>query len=127
MAEAKTAKLGPWELKLVSIDDDISHAISSTTYPYKNGADHEDMGVNPETFKFSGILSNKDYDNNYQSLRKWFLSIFKKPVELFHPDHGTIYGYPKTASFRNDRRRRFCEFTFDFEVDDAPREIVDRG
>lgn len=123
MAEAKTAKLGPWELKLVSIDDDISHAISSTTYPYKNGADHEDMGVNPEAFKFSGVLSNKDYDNNYKSLRKWFLSIFKKPVELFHPDHGTIYGYPKTASFRNDRRRRFCEFTFDFEVDEIQPDI----
>ena len=116
MAEGKIAQLGPWKLKLVSIDDDISHAISETVYPYKNGADLEDMGVNPEAFKFSGILSNKEYDKNYKSLRKWFLSIFSKPVEFFHPDHDTLYGYPKNASFHNDRRRHFCEFTFDFEV-----------
>lgn len=116
MAEGKIAQLGPWKLKLVSIDDDISHAISETVYPYKNGADLEDMGVNPEAFKFSGILSNKEYDKNYKSLRKWFLSIFSKPVEFFHPDHNTLYGYPKNASFHNDRRRHFCEFTFDFEV-----------
>ena len=120
MTESKENKiiptLGPWELSLVSVGDDISHAIAETTYPYKNGADIEDMGVNPETFKFSCILKNEDYDNNYFQLRNWFLSRFTEPIELFHPEHGTLYGYPKNVSFSNDRRKHFAEFNFDFEV-----------
>ena len=80
-------KLGPWRLRLVSIGDDISHAISETTYPYKNGADLEDMGVNPERLKFSCALCNAEYDQNFEGLRKWFLSIFPEPVELVHPKH----------------------------------------
>ena len=116
MAEDKISMLGPWKLKLVSIGDDISHAIAETTYPYKNGADLEDMGVNPEGLKFSCALNNEDYDNNYEPLHKWFLSIFKEPVELVHPKFGTLKGYPKNSSFNEDRRRRHADFTFEFEV-----------
>lgn len=117
MAEDKAKPtLGPWELNLVSIGDEISHSIAETVYPYKNGADLEDMGVNPESFKFSCVLLNDDYDNNYYQLRQWFLSIFPEPIELFHPEHGTLFGYPKNVSFSNDRRRRYAEFTFDFEI-----------
>lgn len=116
MAEDKIPMLGPWRLKLVSIGSEISHDIAETKYPYKNGADLEDMGVNPETLKFSCVLVNEEYDKNYDSLRKWFLSYFKEPVELVHPKHGTVKGYPKNVSFSNDRRRRYVEFIFDFEV-----------
>lgn len=116
MAEDLIPKLGPWTLRLVSIGDEVNHAIAETKYPYKNGADLEDMGVDPETLKFSCILSNDEYDNNFTELRKWFLSIFTKPVLLVHPKHGAVTGYPKNVSFSNDRRRHFCEFTFDFVV-----------
>ncbi len=116
MAEDLIPKLGPWTLRLVSIGDEVNHAIAETKYPYKNGADLEDMGVDPETLKFSCILSNDEYDKNFTELRKWFLSIFTEPVELVHPKHGTVKGYPTNASFSNDRRRHFCEFTFDFKV-----------
>lgn len=116
MAEDLIPKLGPWTLSLVSIGDEINHAIAETKYPYKNGADLEDMGVDPETLKFSCILSNDEYDKNFTELRKWFLSIFTKPVLLVHPKHGAVTGYPKNVSFSNDRRRHFCEFTFDFVV-----------
>lgn len=124
MAEDKAKPtLGPWELNLVSIGNEISHAIAETVYPYKNGADLEDMGVNPETFKFSCVLLNDDYQNNYYQLRQWFLSYFPEPIELFHPEHGTLYGYPRNVSFSNDRRRRYAEFTFDFEVANIQPEI----
>lgn len=116
MAEDLIPKLGPWTLRLVSIGDEVNHAIAETKYPYKNGADLEDMGVDPETLKFSCILSNDEYDKNFTELRKWFLSIFTKPVLLVHPKHGAVTGYPKNVSFSNDRRRHFCEFTFDFVV-----------
>ena len=113
MAEEKIPMLGPWKLRLESIGDEISHAIAETKYPYKNGADLEDMGVDPETLKFSGVLINDEYDRNYTELRKWFLSTFKAPVLLVHPKHGAVTGYPKNVSFSNDRRKRYAAFTFD--------------
>lgn len=116
MAEEKIPMLGPWKLRLESIGDEISHAIAETKYPYKNGADLEDMGVDPETLKFSGVLINDEYDRNYTELRNWFLSIFKAPVLLVHPKHGAVTGYPKNVSFSNDRRKRYAAFTFDFVV-----------
>jgi prophage DNA circulation protein len=115
--EARECTLGPWDLKLVSIGDEISHAIAETSYPYKNGADLEDMGVNAEVFRFSGVLNNDDFDKNYNALRNWFLSYFPEPVELYHPDHKDfLKGYPKNYTDSVDRRKRHAEFNFDFEI-----------
>lgn len=115
--EPRKCTLGPWNLKLTKINGDISHEIAKTTYPYKNGADMEDMGVNPEAFRFSFILTNEDFDNNYNSIHDWFLSYFKEPVELYHPDFKKIlYGYPTNISHAEDERKRYAEFEFDFEI-----------
>lgn len=114
--QSRECTLGPWKLNLVSIGDEISHAIAETSYPYKNGADVEDMGVNAEVFRFKCVLLNQDYDDNYFQLRNWFLSIFREPIELIHPDHGVLTGYPKNVSFSNDRRKKYAEFDFDFEI-----------
>jgi prophage DNA circulation protein len=123
--EPRECTLGPWNLKLVSIGDEISHAIAETQYPYKNGADLEDMGVNPEVLRFSCVLTNGDYEDNYQALRNWFLSIFAEPIELCHPKHGVLKGYPKNASFAEDRRKSFAQIDFDFEIADIQPDIQD--
>lgn len=123
--EARECTLGPWNLKLVSIGDEISHAIAETQYPYKNGADLEDMGVNAELLRFSCVLTNDDYKENYQSLRNWFLSYFATPIELIHPDHGTLNGYPQNVSFNNDRRKRFAQFDFEFKIAGIQPDIQD--
>lgn len=123
--EARECTLGPWNLKLVSIGDEISHAIAETQYPYKNGADLEDMGVNAELLRFSCVLTNDDYKENYQALRNWFLSYFATPIELIHPDHGTLNGYPQNVSFNNDRRKRFAQFDFEFKIAGIQPDIQD--
>lgn len=123
--EARECKLGPWNLKLISIGDEISHAIAETQYPYKNGADLEDMGVNAELLRFSCVLTNDDYKENYQALRNWFLSYFATPIELIHPDHGTLNGYPQNVSFNNDRRKRFAQFDFEFKIAGIQPDIQD--
>lgn len=123
--EPRESTLGPWSLKLVSIGDEISHAIAETQYPYKNGADLEDMGVNPEVLRFSCVLTNQDYDDNYQALRNWFLSIFAEPIELCHPKHGVLKGYPKNVSMSEDRRKSFAQFDFDFEIAGIQPDIQD--
>lgn len=123
--EARECTLGPWNLKLTNISDEISHAIAETQYPYKNGADLEDMGVNPEVLRFSCVLTNQDYDDNYQALRNWFLSIFAEPIELCHPKHGVLKGYPKNVSMSEDRRKSFAQFDFDFEIAGIQPDIQD--
>lgn len=123
MAEARECTLGPWELKLVSIGDEIAHAIAETSYPYKNGSDIEDMGVDAEKFRFSCVITNKDYDDNYKKLRLWFLSIFNKPVKLWHPDHGELEGFPKNVSFSNDRRKKCATFEFDFVIAGIQKDV----
>lgn len=115
--DSRKCTLGPWNLKLKKINGDISHDIAKTKYPYKNGADMEDMGVNPEAFRFSCIITNEDFDKNYNSLHDWFLSYFPEPVELYHPDFKKIlYGYPSNVSHVVDERKRYAEFDFDFEI-----------
>lgn len=115
--DSRKCTLGPWNLKLKKINGDISHDIAKTKYPYKNGADMEDMGVNPEAFRFSCIITNEDFDKNYISLHDWFLSYFPEPVELYHPDFKKIlYGYPSNVSHVVDGRKRYAEFEFDFEI-----------
>ena len=123
--EARECTLGPWNLKLTNISDEISHAIAETQYPYKNGADLEDMGVNAELLRFSCVLTNDDYKENYQALRNWFLSYFATPIELIHPDHGTLNGYPQNVSFNNDRRKRFAQFDFEFKIAGIQPDIQD--
>ena len=124
--EPRECSLGPWDLQLTNISDEISHAMAETTYPYKNGADLEDMGVNPEVFRFSCVITNDDYKNNYIELRKWFLSYFPEPIELYHPDHDTIlYGYPKNVSIASDKRRNYAEFQFDFVIANIQAETQD--
>lgn len=123
--EARECTLGPWNLKLISIGDEISHAIAETQYPYKNGADLEDMGVNAELLRFSCVLTNDDYKENYQALRNWFLSYFATPIELIHPDHGTLNGFPQNVSFNNDRRKRFAQFDFEFKIAGIQPDIQD--
>ena len=66
MAEDLIPKLGPWTLRLVSIGDEVNHAIAETKYPYKNGADLEDMGV--EVTKHDAhdyTFSAKRHDDQY--------------------------------------------------------------
>lgn len=121
--EKQKITLGPWTLRLTDNKDDITHSISESTYPYKNGGDLEDMGVNPEEFHFSCIIVNDDYDNNFDGLRKWFLSQFMAPVELTHPKHGVLKGYPGNVSFNHDRRLRCATFEFDFKIAGVQEDI----
>jgi|GEM_PF-1813080 len=111
-----TSKLGPWELDLVSVDGSIAHALAVTEYPFQDGADIEDMGTDPEKYSFECVINGAKFDQEYEAIRDWFLKRFSKPVELFHPDFGTLHGYPGTASFKRNNRKRFASFSFDFTV-----------
>jgi prophage DNA circulation protein len=111
-----TSKLGPWELDLVSVDGNITHTLAVTEYPFLDGADIDDMGTGPEKHSFECVINGVKFDNEYEAIHDWFLKRFSKPVELFHPDFGTLHGYPGTASFKRNNRKHFASFSFEFTV-----------
>lgn len=114
---ARTVFLGGFELPLIDISDDISHDINETKYPYQNGADFEDMGVNPEAFRFNCVIIDENFEK-YFEIRKFFLSRFDEPIMLTHPELGILVGWPKNASFGEDLKKGFVSFNFEFIIDD---------
>lgn len=110
-----TVQLGKWSLALVSMDDEPKHALAVTSYPYQDGADVEDMGVDAVVHRFECVMLNDQFDREYQAFHDWTLARFSEPVELYHPDLGTLYGYPGTFSIRRPIPRR-ADIGFDFTV-----------
>ncbi len=112
---ATVLQLGPWSIThLVSIGHEINHTLAREAYPYTNGEEIEDMGGQAESIRVEFNLKNEDFDRDFEAMRDWFKSRFSEPVEMFHPDFGTIYGYPENVSFTLDRRIRFASFNFSF-------------
>jgi len=97
------------------MDADIKHALSVTSYPYRDGADVDDMGVEPTVHRFECVLLNDQFDREYEAFHDWTLARFIDPVEIYHPDLGTLYGYPGTFSIRRSGLRR-ADIGFDFTV-----------
>jgi len=120
------AKLGPWDLYLEDVSDSVPRDLSVTEYPYRVGADVEDMGPKAERYSFRAVINGDDFDANYIPIRTWFRQVFTSPIELEHPDLGTVSGYPATATFVRNNRKRFAEFTFEFVVDGLDPAIAAR-
>ena len=96
-----------FELTLVDISNDISHDISEVKYPYINGADQEDMGANPEGYRYNCLIIADDYEK-YLEFRKFMLSRFDEPVMVTDPEVGILQGFPKNVSFGRDQKNRLC-------------------
>lgn len=109
----KIVQLGPWSLLVASMDNEPKHALSITAYPYQDGADVEDMGVDPVVHRFECMIINDQFDREYQAFVDWTKARFVEPVEMYHPDLGTLYGYPGSFSIRRSGPRR-ADVSFDF-------------
>lgn len=114
---ARTLFIEGFELPLVDIGNEIDHDVIETKYPYQNGADIEDQGVNPESFRFTCLIIDENYEK-YFEIRKFFLSRFDVPVMLTHPKLGILMGYPRNASFGEELKKGFVTLNFEFLIDD---------
>ena len=73
---------------VLSVDDNIERATIEHAYPFVNGADIEDLGLNPLTVSMQAVFYGEGYYTNY----KKFLSELNKQgsAVLMHPVRGRL-------------------------------------
>jgi len=112
---AKILPIGPWEIPLVTFADDANHVLDVKKYPYTSGADIEDMGVDPSVHKFTVFVNGDQYDREYLAIHDWFFARLNEPVDVYHPDYGSLTGYIGNTAFEHPPRQpRTCNISFDF-------------
>lgn len=52
---------------VISVDDSFERAIVPHAYPFVNGADIEDMGLNQQTVRLQAVLYGEGYYADYQA------------------------------------------------------------
>lgn len=73
---------------IVKVDDDASRALVEHNYPYKDGADVEDMGRGARHINVEAVFYGPDYEAQLQ----WFLGLLDQPGsgKLIHPVFGNF-------------------------------------
>ncbi|QLB14062.1 hypothetical protein A6B39_00650 [Mannheimia granulomatis] len=73
---------------VISVDDSFERAIVPHAYPFVNGADIEDMGLNQQTVRLQAVLYGEGYYADYQA----FLAMVQKRGVgvLVHPVRGRM-------------------------------------
>lgn len=86
---------------VISVDDELNRATIDHAYPFVNGADVEDLGLNPLTVRMQAVFYGEGYYTNF----KTFLSVLQKQGAdvLVHPIRGRLPNMLCTsANFRHD-------------------------
>lgn len=99
------------EFDFVDIEDGLKKTIAKFDYPYADGSDLEDMGLEERTIRLKAVL----FGDKYGSLQA-FLEALKEQGygELNHPVFGTIKAMPETVSIRHDEKSYHAEIDISF-------------
>lgn len=86
---------------VLSVDDDLYRSTIEHAYPFVNGADVEDLGLNPLTVRMQAVFYGPGYYTDF----KKFLSVLQKSgaATLMHPIRGRLQNMICTgASFHHE-------------------------
>lgn len=86
---------------VLSVDDDVYRSTIEHAYPFVNGADVEDLGLNPLTVRMQAVFYGPGYYTDF----KKFLSVLQKSgaATLVHPIRGRLQNMICTgASFHHE-------------------------
>lgn len=86
---------------VLSVDDDFYRSTIEHAYPFVNGADVEDLGLNPLTVRMQAVF----YGDGYYTDFKRFLNVLQKSgaATLVHPIRGRLQNMICTgANFRHE-------------------------
>lgn len=86
---------------VISVDETFDKAIAEHTYPYVNGADLEDMGLNAQAVKLQAVCFGEGY---YTQYKKLLAAIQTKGADvLVHPVRGRMPNMQlASANLRHD-------------------------
>ncbi|MCT8544885.1 DNA circularization N-terminal domain-containing protein [Glaesserella parasuis] len=76
------------QFDVIAVDETFDKAIAEHAYPFVNGADLEDMGLNPQTIKLQAVCFGEGYYTDYKKL----LNVVQQRGAdvLVHPIRGRI-------------------------------------
>ncbi len=78
------------EFDILSTEDEARHALARHAYPYKDGADVEDMGLEERKLSVKAIFYGDDYE---QRLQNFLQALDKRGAgDLVHPIFGAMQG-----------------------------------
>ncbi len=94
-----------------TIEDSFEKAIAKYEYPYRDGADLEDMGQKAHVIKIRCYFFNETYLDHIELIN---LLEENKPAELIHPKYGLIKGSIESMIVRHDERELTAEVDITF-------------
>lgn len=111
MAERFAASLGGFALDIETLDDAIEKAIARYEYPFRDGADTDDLGERARTIRLRCYWLGEQYAEHYR-----FLEYIKgrELFELTHPKYGLLKGRIESLSIRHDDRLETAEVDLAF-------------
>lgn len=82
---------------VLSVDDNLERATITHAYPFVNGGDIEDLGLNPLTLQMQAVFYGEGYYTNFKS----FLSALEKQgaAVLMHPIRGRLKNMLCTSAY----------------------------
>lgn len=99
------------EFDFVDIEDGLKKTIAKFDYPYADGSDLEDMGLEARTIRLKAVFFGEKYANLED-----FMGALKEQGfgYLNHPVFGSIKAVPETVSIRHDERAYYAEVDIAF-------------
>ena len=115
MPDTYAATLNGFPLQIETISDGFSKAIARYEFPYKDGAQLEDMGQKARTVRFRCYFwdgaGNETYDEHIDFINSLATQTL---FEFVHPKYGPIKGCVETVSVTQDDRERCAEVDIEF-------------
>lgn len=110
-ADLQQASYRQIEFDFIDLDDSFKKSVAKYDYPYTDGSDLEDMGLEARTVRVKAVFLPESYGN-----LSAFIEALKEqgPGEVVHPVFGTFNAIPETVSIRHDERAYFAELDISF-------------
>lgn len=99
------------EFDFVDIEDGLKKTIAKFDYPYADGSDLEDMGLEARSVRLKAIF----FGDKYKNLEDFIEALKEQGFGyLNHPVFGSIKAIPETVSIRHDERAYHAEADITF-------------
>ncbi len=114
MSDRYAAEIDGFALDCETLEDGFEKAVAQREYPYRDGAELEDMGERARTIRIRCYWIEARYGNHYN-----FLEHLKSRelLELSHPKYGLIHGIIQSVMVRHDDRAETAEVDLTFIQD----------
>lgn len=109
--DLQQAKFREVEFDFVDIKDGFKKTIAKFDYPYTDGSDLEDMGLEARTVAMKAVF----YGDSYENLQSFLDALQEQGAgEVIHPVFGSFQAIPETVSILHDERAYYAEIDITF-------------